>query len=204
MNGREAFARDFDVPRETLALFDIYATLLGEWQAKMNLVGSSTLPHIWERHFTDSAQLLPIVGLGRSWLDIGAGAGFPGVVIAMLDPTARVTLVESIAKKCRFLAEVISSLGLEARVKIENRRIETLPLQKFDTITARALARLDRLFEWALPYAGSGTRWVLPKGARAHEELALAAQIFRFDHDLIPSRTDSAARIIVATRVQRR
>lgn len=204
MSDREAFATAFDVSRETLERFDAYAALLADWQTRMNLVGPSTLTTIWERHFTDSAQILALAGSGKSWLDIGAGAGFPGLVIALLDPGATLTLVESIAKKCRFLDAVTTELGLGSRVTIENRRIETLPRAKFDIITARALAALDQLFDWGLPYAGSGTRWVLPKGARVDGELSIASKRFAFDYNLVPSRTDAAARIVVASGVKRR
>ena len=204
MIGREAFQDAFDVSRGTMAQFDAYAALLVEWQGRMNLVGPSTLPLVWHRHFADSAQLLPPVGGGKSWLDIGAGAGFPGIVVALLDPGARMTLVESIAKKCRFLAEVVDALGLADRVVIENRRIETLSRQKFDVITARALAGLDQLFDWGFPYAGSGTKWLLPKGTRVGEELEVATRRFAFDHVLVPSQTDPDARIVVASGVKRR
>jgi 16S rRNA (guanine527-N7)-methyltransferase len=204
MNDRAAFATAFDVSRETLEQFDAYAALLADWQTRMNLVGPSTLTTIWERHFTDSAQILALAGSGKSWLDIGAGAGFPGLVIGLLDPGATLTLVESIAKKCRFLEAVTTELGLDSRVTIENRRIETLPRAKFDIITARALAALDQLFDWGLPYAGSGTRWVLPKGARVDMELSIASKRFAFDYSLVPSRTDAAARIVVASGVKRR
>lgn len=204
MTARAAFAASFDVSRETLAKFDSYAELLVDWQQRMNLVGPSTLPQLWHRHFTDSAQLLPLAGPGKSWLDIGAGAGFPGLVLALLDPAAKLTLVESIAKKCRFLGEVVGQLDLAAQVTIENRRIEALPRQKFDIITARALASLEQLFDWGLPYAGSGTRWLLPKGMRVAEELEAANHRFSFAHHLIPSQTDDQARIVVATGVQRR
>lgn len=204
MSDRESFEARFNVPRETLEQLDSYAALLADWQTRMNLVGPSTLPHIWDRHFTDSAQLLPLAGTGRSWLDIGAGAGFPGLVLAILDPDARLTLVESIAKKCRFLSEVTTALGLDSRVTIENRRIETLPRAKFDIITARALAALDQLFDWGLPFAGSGTHWILPKGARVDEELEKATRRFAFEHRLVPSMTDADARIVVARGVKRR
>lgn len=204
MTDRESFEARFNVPRETLEQLDSYAALLADWQTRMNLVGPSTLPHIWDRHFTDSAQLLPLAGTGRSWLDIGAGAGFPGLVLAILDPDARLTLVESIAKKCRFLSEVTTALGLDPRVTIENRRIETLPRAKFDIITARALAALDQLFDWGLPFAGSGTHWILPKGARVDEELEKATRRFAFEHRLVPSMTDADARIVVARGVKRR
>jgi 16S rRNA (guanine527-N7)-methyltransferase len=204
MTDRATFAANFDVSRETLEQFDAYAALLTDWQTRMNLVGPSTLPSIWERHFTDSAQILAVAGNGKSWLDMGAGAGFPGLVVALLDPEATLTLVESIAKKCRFLDEVVRTLDLQDRVTIENRRVETLPRAKFDIITARALAALDQLFDWGLPYAGSGTRWVLPKGARVDTELSIASERFAFDYSLVPSRTDAAARIVVASGVKRR
>ena len=204
MSDRDAFALDFNVSRETLEKFDAYAALLADWQTRMNLVGPSTLGTIWQRHFADSAQILVLAGSGRSWLDIGAGAGFPGLVIALLDSEARLTLVESIAKKCRFLDEVVRTLELQDRVAIENRRIEALPRAKFDVITARALAALDQLFDWGLPYAGSGTRWVLPKGARVDTELSIASERFAFDYTLVPSRTDASARIVVASGVKRR
>jgi len=204
MIARATFAATFDVSRETLQNFDTYAALLSSWQSKMNLVGRSTLAAIWDRHFSDSAQLLAIGGLNRSWLDIGAGAGFPGLVIALLDRRAKLVLVESIAKKCRFLSEVVTQTGLGNRVTIKNCRIETLACAKFDVVTARALASLDQIFDWALPCAGSGTRWVLPKGARVDAELAVASSRFAFDYSLIPSRTDAVARIVVANGVKRR
>jgi 16S rRNA (guanine527-N7)-methyltransferase len=199
---RAAFAAEFDVSRETLARFDRYAELLTEWQQRMNLVGPSTLPHLWDRHFRDSAQLLAIAGTGKRWLDIGAGGGFPGLVLAILDPTARLVLVESITKKCRFLEQVASETGTNATVTVANRRIEALKADRFDIITARAAASLDTLFNWGLRFAGPETRWLLPKGARVQEELASAAKRFHFEHALIPSCTDSAARIVVARSVR--
>jgi 16S rRNA (guanine527-N7)-methyltransferase len=201
---RTAFAAEFNVSRETLAKLDRYAALLGDWQQRMNLVGPSTLPHIWDRHFRDSAQLVPIAGHGQRWLDIGAGGGFPGLVIAILDPSATLVLVESITKKCRFLSEVAVETEVANRVTIANIRIEALKAERFDIITARAAASLDTLFDWGLRFAGPNTRWLLPKGARAQEELASAAKRFHFDHELIPSRTDSDARIVVAKAVKRR
>jgi 16S rRNA (guanine527-N7)-methyltransferase len=202
MNQRDAFQSAHGVPRGTMAAFDSYAALLNEWQLRMNLVGPSTLPAIWDRHFSDSAQLLGLTSHGRSWLDIGAGAGFPGLVVALLDPEARIVLVESITKKCRFLEEAVTVLGISGRVKIENCRIEALSRQKFDVVTARALASLEQLFHWALPYAGSGTLWLLPKGVRVEEELAIAIDRFAFDYNLVPSRTDDSARIVVASGVK--
>ncbi|WP_372918821.1 16S rRNA (guanine(527)-N(7))-methyltransferase RsmG [Sandarakinorhabdus sp.] len=203
-DARTAFAAEFDVSRETLARLDRYAELLAEWQQRMNLVGSSTLPLMWDRHFRDSAQLLPIAGTGKRWLDIGAGAGFPGLVLAILDPTAKLVLVESITKKCRFLAEVANETATAASVGVANMRVEALAGSKFDIITARATASVEILFDWSLRFANASTRWILPKGARVQEELASAAQWFQFEHELIPSRTDPDARIVVAKGVKRR
>ena len=203
-DARAAFAAEFDVSRETLAKLDRYAELLIDWQQRMNLVGSSTLPLMWDRHFRDSAQLLPIAGTGQRWLDIGAGAGFPGLVLAILDPTASLVLVESITKKCRFLTEVANETATAGSITVANARVEALAGSKFDIITARATASVETLFDWSLRFAGSGTRWILPKGARVQEELASAAQWFQFEHELIPSRTDPDARIVVAKGVKRR
>ncbi len=204
MSDRGAFASAFNVPRETMAQFDIYSALLTEWQQTMNLVGPATLPILWTRHFADSAQLLPIAGRGKTWLDIGAGAGFPGLVIALLDPQAKITLVESIAKKCRFLAAASDALGLGDRVTIENRRVESLPSQSFDIITARALATMRQILLWSARFAGAETRWLLPKGASFANEIIDADRIFRFDHQLFPSHTEPAARLILAKGLQRR
>lgn len=200
---RAAFAAEFDVSRETLARLDRYAELLAEWQQRMNLVGPSTLPHVWDRHFRDSAQLLAIAGAGKRWLDIGAGGGFPGLVLAILDPAARFTLVESIAKKCRFLDTVATETGTSGHVSVTNARVEAARLGNFDIITARAAAALETLFDWGLRHSSPKTVWILPKGARVQEELASAAKRFHFDHELIPSRTDSDARIVVARSVKR-
>jgi 16S rRNA (guanine527-N7)-methyltransferase len=199
---RAAFAAEFDVSRETLARLDHYAELLEEWQGRMNLVGPSTLPNIWDRHFRDSAQLLPIAGTGQHWLDIGAGGGFPGLVIAILDPTATIVLCESIAKKCAFLTTASLQTGTESHVTVTNSRVEAIRSTRFGIITARAAAALETLFDWGLHLAGPDTRWLLPKGARVQEELASAAKRYHFDRQLIPSRTDSAARIVVAQNVR--
>jgi 16S rRNA (guanine527-N7)-methyltransferase len=203
VTGRDWFSGQFNVPRETLDDLDAYARLLAEWQSRMNLVGPSTLPLLWERHFADSAQLVPLAQKGAAWLDLGAGAGFPGMVVALLDPAARVTMVESIAKKCRFLETVREALRLGDRVEILNRRIEALSPRTAGVITARALASLDQLFAWGLPHATASTVWLLPKGGRHADEIDDARRRFRFQHTLIASRTSDEARIVRATGVAR-
>jgi 16S rRNA (guanine527-N7)-methyltransferase len=200
---RDAFAAMFDVPRGTMAKFDIYASLLVEWQTRMNLVAPSTLATVWDRHFADSAQLAALAGSARMWLDLGSGAGFPALVLALLMPTGYFHLVEATSKKCRFLAEVASALDLTDRVTVHNCRIEVLPPFSPDVITARACAGLSQLFEWGLPH-GQAARWLLLKGKTAAAEVATASTMFAFDHILIASRTDPDARIVDAQRVRRR
>lgn len=204
--GPAEFAAEFAVSRETIVKLERYATLLIEWQERMNLVGPSTLGSIWERHFRDSAQLaalVPRLGHRPRWLDIGAGGGFPGLVLATMD-VGEINLVESIAKKCRFLQAVVDELGLQRAVKIHNVRVEAMPAFRADVITARACANLAQLFDWGVRFAASSTLWLLPKGASVDEEVAAARQRYRFEHELVPSRTDERARIVVAKGVTRK
>ena len=204
--GPTEFAAEFAVSRETMKQLELYAGLLAHWQQHMNLVGPSTLPELWERHFRDSAQLAalaPTLGHKPAWLDIGAGAGFPGLVLATLG-AGTIHLVESTTKKCRFLGAVAAELGLGADAVIHNSRVETLPRFRADVITARACANLAQLFDWGLRFAASSTIWLLPKGASVEEELAAARQFYAFDAELVPSRTDERARIVVATGVKRK
>lgn len=198
---RQGFAAAFSVPRGTVAALARYAELLGQWQERMNLVAPSTLPDLWARHFADSAQLAALVPPGAHWLDVGSGAGFPGLVIAALGH-GRVTLVESVAKKCRFLEAVIAELGLPARVV--NARAEALPALAADVVTARAVAPLTTLFGWTAHHGHAATRWLLPKGRRWQEELAAARRTWEFAAETVPSRTDPQARIIVATGLRQR
>ena len=186
-----------------MADLNTYAVMLADWQARMNLVGRSTLSVIWSRHFADSAQLVSIAPGGGIWLDIGAGAGFPGLVVALLSES-KVTLVESTAKKCRFLEAVVAELGLEQQVTVRNARIEALPAFAVDVITARACAPVAQLFEWGTRFTQRSTQWLLPKGATVGAELEAARLQFDFDAELVPSRTDDRGRIVVARDVRRR
>ena len=203
--GREEFGAEFAVPRETLAKLERYGALLVEWQERMNLVGPSTLPDLWQRHLRDSAQLAalaPALGHKPVWLDIGAGGGFPGLVLAALG-AGEIHLVESITKKCLFLQAVVDELQLSDAI-IHNARVEALPRFRADVITARACANLAQLFDWGLRFAASSTLWLLPKGQAVDEELAAARQGWIFDAELVPSRTDERGRIVVARGVRRK
>lgn len=197
--GRAAFIESFDVPRETQDRLDAYAALLKKWQARLNLVGPATLPDLWTRHFHDSAQLLPLVathrpgGLPVRWLDMGAGAGFPGLVIAIMGGGA-VELVESDRRKCAFLNQVIRETGGPARVHA--RRLESLTPFAADIVTARAFAPLDRLLGYAAPFCGTATEIWLLKGKDAQEELTRARQCWTFDCESYPSATGQGGRIL--------
>lgn len=197
----EAFAEAFDVPRGTIDKLGRYEQLLVEWQARMNLVGPATLSDIWTRHFADSAQLTRLTPKGLAWLDMGAGGGFPGLVLATMG-WGRVTLVESIAKKCRFLEAVKDALALE-QVSILNARVEQLPTLGIDVATARAAASLDKLFDWGIRHVRPGGQFVFPKGRRWAEEVDAARTKFRFDLETFPSMTDPDARILVARNLKR-
>lgn len=200
---RQRFAEAYTVSRETLEKFDAYAALIAEWSKRMNLIGASTFPLIWDRHFYDSAQLLQLHphARGGTWLDIGAGAGFPGIVLALLG-AGPIHLVESIGKKVAFLEAVVDQLGLKDTLFIHHGRVEDLSPFKVDFITARACAALPHLFEWGLPFARRETVWLLPKGRTVDMELAQARRAFHFEARLVESQTDPRARIVIAQGVR--
>ena len=150
----------------------------------------------WGRHAFDSAQLLPLAPEARTWADLGAGAGFPGVVLAILmkgREGARVHLVDSMAKRCRFLAEVVESLALPAEV--HNARAESLSLT-VDIVAARACAPLPRLLEFAWPYLRNGATGLFLKGQDVEAELAQATISWGFKAELLPSLSDPSGRIV--------
>jgi 16S rRNA (guanine527-N7)-methyltransferase len=183
----------------------IYERLLINWQARMNLVGPATLPDIWNRHFLDSAQLLSLAGpagLTGRWLDMGAGAGFPGLVLAALG-AERLTLVDSTAKKCRFLETVADAMGVASQVEVKNARIESLSPLSTDYITARACAPLDQLLNWGYRFSRETTRWLLLKGQDVDAELTLAAKSWILVPILHISQSDSRGRIVDLTHVAR-
>ncbi|MHB9880479.1 16S rRNA (guanine(527)-N(7))-methyltransferase RsmG [Pacificimonas sp. ICDLI1SI03] len=194
-----------DVSRETEAQFDRYLQLLNEWQERMNLVAPSTLPQARQRHIEDSAQLIRLIPTDlrvRTWVDLGSGAGFPGIVAAILLP-AKVHLIEAREKKCLFLRTVAAELGLSDRVVVHNERVEKLRSPKADIISARAFTALPKLFDWGRGFAAQHTLWLLPKGRSAVAEVEAARQSFSFDAQLHPSSTDPDARIVAARHVRR-
>lgn len=188
---------------DALADLDRYRLMLEEGNAVMNLVGPASLPEFWSRHALDSAQLLPLAPDARIWADLGAGAGLPGVVLAILlkgVDGAKVWLIDSQAKRCRFLESVVSSLSLPAEVV--NARAETLTI-KADVVTARACAPLDRLMDFAKPYRARGAEALFLKGEKAEEEIADARRRHRFEADVLPSQSDPRGRILRIRSSQR-
>jgi 16S rRNA (guanine527-N7)-methyltransferase len=183
----------------------LYEALLTDWQQRMNLVGPATLPDIWNRHFLDSAQLLTVsgpAGLTGQWLDMGAGAGFPGLVLAALG-AERLTLVDSTSKKCQFLIAAAEAMGVAGQVTIINSRIESLSPVSTDYITARACAPLDQLLDWGYRFSRETTRWLLLKGQDVEAELTAATKSWILNPILHISHSDSRGRIIDLTRVAR-
>jgi 16S rRNA (guanine527-N7)-methyltransferase len=190
------------VSRETLDRLMLYAEMLIDWQTRMNLVGPATLPDMWRRHFLDSVQLWSFVtnSSTSTILDIGSGAGFPGLVLAILG-AGHVHLVDSTAKKCRFLEAVALATGVEDRVTVHNRRIEQLSPVSPAYITARACAPLARLLGWAYPLATPQTRWLLLKGQDVASELTEATKSWKFVYQEHPSISDLRGKIIELSSV---
>ena len=164
--------------------------------AVMNLVGPDSLPDFWNRHAFDSAQLIDLDPEALTWADLGAGAGFPGVVLAILmkgRPGAHVWLIDSLGKRCRFLEEIVDALDLPATVitgRAEEQRL------KVDVVTARAVAPMEKLLGYAQPYTDRGAQGLFLKGEKAETELQTAWASWTFEADLSVSRSDPRGRIV--------
>lgn len=182
----------YGVSRETFKKIEQFVELLKDWNQKMNLVSHNSLEVLWERHILDSAQLINYIPQQtKRILDIGSGAGFPAVVLAILlqeiNPNAEVIMVESIKKKTVYLNDVCNKLGL-SNVKIFNCRVESNVLPKPDIITARAVASLDVLCGYASIIGKNGTESLFLKGKSYKDEIAEADKHWRFDLDVFPNK----------------
>lgn len=196
---QSAFAKTFNVSRETIERLNEYEALLKKWNPKINLVSRNTLDDIWHRHFSDSAQIYQHIGDNcQRWLDFGSGAGFPGLVAATIakekHPNISFTLVESDHRKAAFLMTVANALNLSATIITE--RIENIPPQKADIITARAVASLDQLLTWSAPHAQKDTVLLFPKGNSYESELTAARKHWHIEVETSPSVTDSSSVIL--------
>lgn len=190
----------FGVSRGTAV--ERYINLLMVENQRQNLISAATIPHVWARHLVDSAQLaLLATGEPGHWVDIGSGAGLPGIVVALLSDR-QVTLVEPRKKRSAFLQSCVEALDLTSRVAVIAASIERVP--PFSpapaVISARAVASLTGLLAMAHPLASKDTLWVLPKGRSAESEVAEARRTWHGRFDLMPSVTDPDARIVLIRR----
>ena len=201
MIGDIAAAAGRDVSRETFQRLERFAELLREENRQQNLIAPNSVGELWTRHILDGAQLLGIAGREGHWLDIGSGPGLPGLVIAILGGRP-MTLNEPRKLRAEFLRRAVHELELSV-VDIAECKVEQLD-GKYDLITARAVARLAKLFGMACHLAHSETKWVLPKGESAQSELDEARGTWQGGFRLVSSRTHPASAIVVAEHVQRR
>ena len=196
------------VSRETEARLDRYVALLLEWQAKTNLVAPSTLPNIWTRHISDSLQLLSLAPSAKTWVDLGSGGGFPGVVLAcaLADvPDATVHLVERIAKKAAFLREAIRVTGSPGTVHpADIGDIVDRLAGSVDCVTARAVAPLHQLIGFAEPLVRQGAKALFLKGQDVEAELTEATKYWKIEPRLHSSRTGGHGWIVELDRIERR
>jgi len=196
---------DLSVSRETREKLELLERELRRWQAIKNLVGPATLDHIWDRHIVDSLQLLELAPEARTWIDLGSGAGFPGLVLAIAgqERGLKVHLVESNSRKCAFLRQIARLTGASATV--HEARLETVIssfVGRADVVSARALASLTQLLEWTEPMLKTGTIGLFPKGREVESELTEARKKWTFKADILPSRTDSEAGILRITSIE--
>ena len=197
------FAAATGVSRETLERLKLYADLLIRWQKRINLVAPASIPELWHRHMLDSAQLLPLIPAGAKHLcDLGSGAGFPGLVIALCtQQPAEVSLYESDQRKSAFLREVIRQTGAPARVVTQ--RVEAVQDKTADLLMARALAPLPKLLPLAEKFWRPGMTALFLKGREVQSEIASCSKAWRIAYDLIPSATDSASSVLVVRSIDR-
>ena len=176
---------------------------LTETNAVMNLVGPDSIPDFWNRHALDSAQLLDHAPDAVTWADLGAGAGFPGVVLSILlkgRPDAHVWLIDSLGKRCRFLQYLVDDLSLPATVINGRAEAQTI---KVGIVTARAVAPLEKLLGYAQPYFQRGAQGLFLKGEKAEAELIEARKVWHVQGDLSVSRSDPRGRILSVRSLRR-
>ena len=184
-----------------MARLEAYAALLLEWSRRINLIGRSTLDDIWRRHFLDSAQLLPLIPAGtESLVDLGSGAGFPGLVLAILGVPG-VELVEADSRKAAFLREAARTAGVE--ITLRPCRIEAVAAHAADVVTARGCAPLERLLPLAQRFIGPRTTCLFLKGERAEEELTAAGKAWTMIVSRHPSRADPGGIVLSLQQVIR-
>jgi len=201
------FVKSLNVSRETLNGFYEYETLLTKWNEKINLVSKNTLVDIWERHFLDSGQIIKHVEVsGKRWVDVGSGAGFPGLVVALLLRDRKIdcdlVVVEKNSKKVFFLNEVIRKLNLS--VEVVNDKIDNLEPLNADILTARAFSELNNLIEIAFRHRKKEGICLFLKGENYRMELDKTLNYWFFDYDIIDSLSSSSGKIIRVKKIFKR
>ncbi len=204
---RNEFIKSLNVSRETLKGFYEYKTLLSKWNEKINLVSKNTLVDIWERHFLDSGQIIKHVeASGKRWVDVGSGAGFPGLVVALLLRDRKIdcnlVLVEKNLKKGFFLNEVIRKLNLNVEVVSDN--IYTLEPLNADILTARAFSELNNLIEISFRHRKKEGLCLFLKGENYRFELDKTLNYWFFDYDVVDSLSSSSGKIIRVKKIFKR
>ncbi|TNE65116.1 MAG: 16S rRNA (guanine(527)-N(7))-methyltransferase RsmG [Alphaproteobacteria bacterium] len=204
--GPQEFAADTGVSRETLARLETYAGLLAKWQKAKNLVANSTLDDMWRRHFLDSAQMArhlhSVYGDRKlTMLDIGSGAGFPALVLAVMG-VGQAHMVEANGRKCIFMNQVSRETSADAT--IHNVRIEEIPPFPVDIVTSRACARVLQLMNWAAPFLGETTEMWLLKGEGADEELTEAASCWKMTVNRYKSLSDTGGVVLRLSGIKKR
>jgi 16S rRNA methyltransferase gidB len=197
----------YNVSRETKEKIEAYKTLVLEWNCKFNLISKSSVEHIWERHILDSVQLYKYIRpTDKILLDLGSGAGFPGMVLAImakqLNPELSINLVESIGKKTLFLNAVKDELKLN--VNILHDRIENIKMKNVDIITSRALAALSKLLDYSKPFCKTETNLIFPKGEHWADEIETAQKQWYFKYKTENSATDKFGKILCISELRRK
>lgn len=200
---QQTFRARSNASAEQIADLEAFRLRLVEANAVMNLVGPDSLPDFWNRHVWDSAQLLDLAPGAKTWADLGAGAGFPGLVLSIMlkgRDGAHVWLIDSLAKRCRFLQEVVDALSLPATVIVGRAEAQSVTC---DIVTARAVAPMDKLLGYAQPYFQRGAQGLFLKGERAESELIEARKSWHFEAELAPSQSDVRGRIVTIRSLRR-
>lgn len=195
-----------DVSRETHERLERFSQLVSKWTTHINLVSPSTVSDLWRRHIEDSAQLLALAPSGwRTWADLGSGGGMPGLVVAILasetNPTGRVVLLESDARKCAFLRTAARVTGV--KVDVVASRLENVSPAEADVVSARALAPLPRLLTGVHLHLGRDGQALLLKGQNVDAEIKEALEAWSFACEKLPSQTDPASSILRIGEIKR-
>lgn len=203
--GPQDVLRLTDVSRETLERISIVVGVLDRWRVKHNLIGPAERDHLWRRHVLDSVQVWSHRNADNAqWIDLGSGAGFPGLITACAaaDAGGRVTLVESSTKKASFLRTAAREAGLPVAVRAE--RIEDVSRETYHHVTSRALASLPRLLEYASRFFAKGGSCIFLKGKGVEQEIKDAQTHWRFDFEMHHSQSDPEGRVLIIRDLTRK